>query len=210
MSPIEAVVFDFGGVLTASVFGAFRSYGRELGIDPDLPLRVLSTDPEASRLLVDHEEGRLPAADFERGYAERLGAHGVDVPAEGLLAGVQRAMARDERSVALVADLRSRGLKVGLLSNSLGEDCYRGFDLPAMFDAVVISGEIGVRKPSRAAYAAVCEALHVAPERAVMIDDLRQNIVAAQRFGMQGILHRDAATTGRELDQLLTNSIEEK
>ncbi len=210
MNSIQAVVFDFGGVLTSSVFAAFRGYGTEVGIDPDLPLRVLATDAEASRLLVDHEEGRLSATEFETGYAARLAAHGAEVPATGLLDGVQRRMLRDDDSVALVERLRAAGTKVGLLSNSLGDDCYRGFDLPAMFDAVVISGEIGVRKPSRAAYAAVCDALGVAPQRAVMIDDLKQNIVAAQRFGMHGIVHRDAATTAAELDRLMTESTQEK
>lgn len=99
----------------------------------------------------------------------------------------------------LVRDLRAAGTPVGLLSNSLGDDCYAGYDLPALFDAVVISAEIGARKPSRRAYGAVCDALGVAPGDAVMVDDLEHNIVAARRFGMAGVVHTSATVTAAAL-----------
>ncbi|MEV7192163.1 HAD-IA family hydrolase [Streptomyces sp. NPDC093510] len=105
--------------------------------------------------------------------------------------------------IALVAALRACGHRAGLLSNSLGDHCYDGFDLPAMFDAVTVSGDIGVRKPSRRAYATACERLGVRPEETVMVDDLPQNIAAAERLGIAGIVHRDAATTAAELARLL-------
>lgn len=198
----QAVLFDFGGVLTTSVMDAFRAFGEELG-DPRLPLRLLSEDPEGKALLVDHEEGRISHADFEAGYAERLRAHGVEVEAEGLIGRMQSRMRPDPATVALVEDLRAQGRPVGLLSNSFGDDCYAGFDLPAMFDAVTISAEIGVRKPSRRAYLAACERLGVAPEVTVMVDDLPHNIDAAARVGMAGVVHRSADRTRAELQTLL-------
>ncbi|WP_332873357.1 HAD family hydrolase [Nocardia aurea] len=66
---------------------------------------------------------------------------------------------------------------MAIVSNSLGDDCYRGFDLHAIADVVVISSEIGVRKPSRRIYEVACEQLDVEPAACLMIDDLDQNLV---------------------------------
>jgi len=198
----HAVLFDFGGVLTTSVIEAFTAFGASIGA-PGLPLEILSRDPEGKALLVDHESGRIGHAAFEAGYAERLRAHGVAIEAEGLIARMQAEMRPDPETIALVADLRAEGRRVGLLSNSFGDDCYAGFDLASMFDAVTISAEIGVRKPSRRAYLAACERLGTAPEETVMVDDLPHNIEAAARVGLAGVVHRDAARTRAELAALL-------
>jgi putative hydrolase of the HAD superfamily len=200
---ISAVLFDFGGVLTTSVFKAFEAFGTKLGVDPRLPLRLLAKDEPSGALLVEHEEGRLGQRDFEDGFAERLRAHGADVQGPGLLALMQAELRPDQAMLDLVAELRNAGHRVGLLSNSLGDDCYAGFDLESMFDAVAISGEIGVRKPSRRAYAIACERLGTEPAETVMVDDLEHNIVAARRAGLAGIVHRQAATTAEELRALL-------
>ncbi|MFE1955522.1 HAD family hydrolase [Streptomyces sp. NPDC059524] len=198
-----AVLFDFGGVLTTSVIDAFEELGRELGAQPGQLLRLLSKDEESSALLVAHEEGRIGQRAFEDGYAARLRAHGVTAAGPGLVARLQAHLRPDPDSLALVARLRAEGHRVGLLSNSLGDDCYAGFDLPALFDAVTVSGEIGVRKPSRRAYALACERLGAPPEETVMVDDLRQNLDAAARIGLAGVLHRDAAGTASALARLL-------
>ncbi|MEV0291980.1 HAD family phosphatase [Nocardia sp. NPDC050710] len=197
--PATAALFDFGGVLTSSIFEAFEALGTSLGCDPRLPLRVLSEDTVARTLLVDHEEGRINERAFERGFAACLRVRGVDVDGAGLVRRIQSGMHADKDMIQLVADVRAAGFRVGLLSNSLGDDCYAGFDLDAMFDAVTISGEIGVRKPSRRAYAIACARLGTAPEATVMVDDLRQNIVAAERVGLTGILHREAFSTAARL-----------
>ncbi|NEB79157.1 HAD family phosphatase [Streptomyces sp. SID14478] len=200
-----AVLFDFGGVLTTSVVAAFEGLGRELGAEPRLLLRLLSKDAESSALLVAHEEGRIGEREFEDGFTARLRAHGVDVDPEGpgLLSRLQARMRPDTDMLALVARVRADGYRVGMLSNSLGDDCYAGYDLTALFDAVTVSGEIGVRKPSRRAYAVACERLGVRPEETVMVDDLEQNITAAARLGIAGVVHREARTTRAELARLL-------
>ncbi|MET8473432.1 HAD family phosphatase [Streptomyces sp. NPDC006422] len=203
MTARTAVLFDFGGVLTTSLIDAFEDLGRELTGEPGLLLRLLTHDKESSALLVEHEKGLIGQDAFEEGFAARLRAHGADVQAAGLVTRMQAGLRPDPDMVALVARLRADGVRVGLLSNSLGDDCYAGFDLPALFDAVTISGEIGVRKPSRRAYAIACERLGVAPEQTVMVDDLEQNITSAARIGIAGVVHRDAATTTTELDRLL-------
>ncbi|GGU14833.1 HAD family hydrolase [Nocardioides albus] len=197
---------DFGGVLTTSVIESFRAFGTEIG-DRDLPLRLLSRGEPGSGLIVAHEEGRISAEEFETGFAALLGERGVQIESAGLIARLQAKVNPDPDMIALVADLRAEGRPVGLLSNSFGADLYDGWNLSEMFDAITISGEIGVRKPSRRAYRIACENLGVEPEETVMVDDLQQNIHAAARIGMGGVVHRDAASTRAELAVLLTGAV---
>lgn len=199
----RAVLFDFGGVLTSSVFDAFGDFGHHECGDRELPLKLLGTDPESQRLLTDHEEGRLDQSGFEAGFAARLQEHGAAIEPDGLIAKMQSRLARDEQMIALVASLRDAGIPVGLVSNSFGDDCYVGFDLDAMFDAITISGREGVRKPSRRLYEIGCERLGAEPAEVVMVDDLAQNIVAAERLGIAGVVHRNAFETEERLRTLL-------
>lgn len=198
-----AVLFDFGGVLTSSVIAGFEALGAAIGPDPRLPLRLLAKDAQSSSLLVAHEEGRISQRAFEDGFAERLRAHGANVQGEGLLRRMESAKRPDRPMVELVARVRAARHPVGLLSNALGDDCYAGYDLESMFDAVTISSEIGVRKPSRKAYEIACDRLGATPGETIMVDDLEHNIRAAERVGLTGIVHRDAATTTKELWRLL-------
>ncbi|TQM25456.1 HAD family hydrolase [Nocardia bhagyanarayanae] len=198
VDPRDAVLVDFGGVMTTSVLDAFRAFGATFGY-PDLPITLLSTDEIARKLLADHESGRIDADAFDNGFAERLRAHGADVDPGALSARMQSALARDEATIELIQGIRAAGVPVALVSNAFGRDCYAGFDLTALADVVVISSEVGIRKPSRRIYQIACDGLGVQPNRAVMIDDLRQNLDGAARLGIAGVLHTSAEDTGRQL-----------
>lgn len=194
-----SVLVDFGGVITSSVLQAFTDFGASLGGDPHRPLDLLARDSPSRTLLADHECGRIDTEAFERGFAERLRVHGADVPAEGLTARMQAGMSIDQDMLALLGDLRAAGRPVALVSNSFGTGAYDGVDLAAVADVVVISAEVGIRKPSRRIYAIACERLGIDPEEAVMIDDLQQNLDGAARIGIGGVLHTSAADTRRQL-----------
>ncbi|MDT9701501.1 HAD-IA family hydrolase [Streptomyces sp. P17] len=101
--------------------------------------------------------------------------------------------------LALLGDLRAAGRSVALVSNSFGTGTYDGVDLATVADVVVISSEVGIRKPSRRIYEIACTRLGVAPEESVMIDDLQQNLDGAARIGIGGVLHTSAADTRRQL-----------
>lgn len=199
----KAVLFDFGGVLTESVLESFADFSEEISGDRELLLTILTQDEEAKTALVDHECGRIEDEAFEAAVAGALARSKVTVEASGMIAKMQRGLHRDEAMIDLVATLRAAGIRVGLVSNSLGRDCYAGFDLDAMFDAQAISGIEGVRKPSRALYETACLRLGVAPTQAIMIDDLAVNIKAATALGMGGIVHTDATTTAAALSAML-------
>lgn len=99
---------------------AFGDFGAVECGDRELPLTLLRSDPESKRLLTEHEEGQLDHDAFESGFADRLRAHGVDIQTEGLVAKMQSRLARDEDTIALVADLRAAGVPVVLLSKLAG------------------------------------------------------------------------------------------
>jgi putative hydrolase of the HAD superfamily len=196
-----AVLVDFGGVITTSVLQAFEQFGELLGAPPGLVLDLLSHDTAARKLLVEHECGRIDADAFDRGFADRLSAHGVVVQPERLSARMQAGLRRDDDTVRLIEDLRAAGVPIALVSNAFGRDCYAGFDLDALADVVVISSEVGVRKPSRRIYAIACTRLGIDPVQAVMVDDLQQNLDGAARLGIAGVLHTDAADTRTQLSE---------
>jgi putative hydrolase of the HAD superfamily len=195
-----ALLVDFGGVLTTSVHDAFRQFALTISDDPELVLRLLGTDERSSALLVGNENGTIDDDTFQRGFAERLAAHGAPTEPDGLLRRMQDGFGPDEEMVEALGALRAAGIPIALVTNQFGQDCYRGFDLAALADTVVISSELGVRKPSRRIYAVACERLGVAPESAVMIDDIQHNLDGAAKLGIAGVLHSGAVSTLRELD----------
>jgi putative hydrolase of the HAD superfamily len=88
------------------------------------------------------------------------------------------------------------------LSNSWGDAGYPRADFPALFDAVVISHEVGMRKPEARIFQHAVGLLGLAPEQCVFVDDIKANIVAAEALGMTGIHHQDPETTSGRLAEL--------
>ncbi len=190
LRPAKALLIDFGGVLTSSVFESFRAYMDGVGVDPKLVEKLLREDEESSRALVAHESGEKPIEYFEEIFAERLRAHGAQVESDGLVARLTASLKPDEAMLAAVERIRERGNPTVLVSNSLGYEAYEGYGLEEVLDHVILSGRVGVRKPSRRIYEMGAEAAGVPAEDCVMVDDLRQNLEAAEKLGMQGVLHR--------------------
>src|ERR1044072_7137039 len=90
-----------------------------------------------------------------------------------------------------------------LLSNSWGCDEYPRADFPGLFDAVVISGECGMRQPEEAIVLHAANSLGLAPEQCVFIDDMETNVAAAAACGMTGVHHTEAAQTVAAVQDLL-------
>ena len=195
---IDAVVFDYGGVLTTPLR---VSTGQWLAADRVVPESFaevmhewLGRDAAAGSPIHRLETGELAGPDFERLFARRLQTtDGSSVAPEGLLGRLFAGMRTDDAMFGLIDDLRAVGLKVGLLSNSWGN--HYPDNLHDLFDAVVISGEVGQRKPDPVIYGLVLDKLAVPADRCVFVDDAPINVVAATRLGMHAIRHRDADET---------------
>jgi putative hydrolase of the HAD superfamily len=199
MSPYRALVVDFGGVLTTSIWPAFASFcGRE-GLEPQTVRELFAGDAEALALLRKLETGELADADFEKSFGALLGV----TDHEGLIARMFADLAPDEAMIGAVRAARGAGIRTGLITNSWGMGIYDRAPT-GLFDATVISGDVGLHKPQPEIYELACERLAVEPGAAVFVDDLRENCAGAEAVGMTAVLHRDTKRTIAELRRLLS------
>ena len=156
-------------------------------------------DSEALALLRRLETGAVEDEEFERQFAALLGVSDH----AGLIARMFAGLDSDERMVAALGSARAAGVPTGLISNSWGLGIYDRLPTGDLFDATVISGDVGLHKPQPEIYLLACERLGVEPGDAVFVDDLRENCDGAEAVGMASVLHRDAAETIPELERLL-------
>jgi len=204
---VDAVVFDYGGVLTTPLSATTGSWLRADGIDPDgfatLMRDWLGRDAEPGNPIHLLETGELEVAEFERRFADRLvSTTGSPIEPQGVLGRLFAAMKPSDEMTQLLRDLREHGQRIGLLSNSWGND-YPHEMLAELCDVVVISGEVGLRKPDEPIYRLLLERLDLPAERVVFVDDFTANVRAAQQLGMHGIRHLDPASTRAALAELL-------
>ena len=193
-----AVFFDFGGVLTTSVWDSFAAFCREEGLDPDAVKNLFRSDPEALADLRGLETGKLTEADFERTFGARLGLENPDGLIDSMFAGMKPVPSM----VDAVRELRQAGLLTGLISNSWSTAHYDRDLLSELFDTVVISAEVGMHKPQPEIYRLAAERLRVDPEQCLFVDDLKENCEGAEAVGMTAIRHHDAPETIAKLREL--------
>jgi putative hydrolase of the HAD superfamily len=196
---LRGLLVDFGGVLTTDVFTSFREFCEAEGLRPDTVRDRFRQDPRASALLADLETGRISEPAFEQRFAAVLEVERSDGMIDRLFAG----MHPDEAMVAAVRAARNAGIRTGLISNSWGNGRYDREQFPDLFDGVVISGEVGIRKPDPHIYELGAEAVGLPPEACVFVDDLRGNLKPARALGMTTVHHVRAEKTIAELEALL-------
>ena len=200
MGDRDGLILDYGGVLTTSPFASLAAFCTDEGLEAEA-LQVRFRDDRAARDLLERlETGRMTAADFEPSLAALLGV----VP-ERLLHRMFGGMAPDSEMIAGVRELRHDGVRMGLLSNSVGEaSVYDRVLMAELFDDVVISSEVGLRKPEPAIYELAAHRLGLPPAACVYVDDIGGNLKPARALGMATVLHRgDAAATLAEVRALL-------
>ena len=196
---MRALLVDFGGVLTTNVFESFRAFCRDEGLDPDAFLDLFRSDPEAIADLRRVERGEVDEDEFAKRIGARLGVEETDGLVDRLFARIEP----DGDMVAAVRRARGAGIRTGLLSNSMGSGRYDRDSFPELFDAVVISGEVGMHKPEPDIFRLAAERVGCPPEECVFVDDLRENCEGAKAIGMTAVLHRGAEKTLPELERLL-------
>jgi putative hydrolase of the HAD superfamily len=211
--PVGLIV-DFYGVLTDGIDEAMIAWSQEDGVEY-ADFRKATAEWFGEGIVTEAifnpvhalERGELEVPDFERQLAARLRSHGdSEVAAEGL---VKRMTARFEHApdmAGLVRRAHRFGIRTALLSNSWGDQYFRE-GWADMFDVVVISGEVGLRKPEPAIFRLTLERLGLAAEQCVFVDDHARNIEAAARLGVIGVLHRDYESTSHELETLFDRSL---
>jgi putative hydrolase of the HAD superfamily len=194
----SGLLVDYGGVLTSNLFESFGAFCEQEGIEPDTIGRSFREDRSARQLLIDLETGKLPEEQFEPQFAAMLG-----VQPGRLIDRMFAGSVPDEPMVAAVLRARRQGVRTGLISNSWGTRRYDRAQLAELFDGVVISGEVGIRKPAPEMYRLGAERIGLDPSTCVFVDDLPFNLGPAAELGMATVHHTSSEDTIAELERLL-------
>jgi epoxide hydrolase-like predicted phosphatase len=195
----RGLLVDFGGVLTTDVFVSFREFCVAEGLLPDTVRDRFMKDPMARDLLADLETGRLTEEEFQSKFAAVLDIERSDGLIDRLFAG----MRPDQTMLDAVRAAKRAGVRTGLISNSWGHGRYDRTLFPELFHGVVISGDVGVRKPDPRIYELGAEAVDLPPSACVFVDDLPGNLKPARELGMATVRHVRAEQTISELEDLL-------
>ena len=204
---IEAVIWDFGGVLTTSPFEAFARFETEHGLPADI-IRRTNANNHWENAWAKFERAELDIEAFDRLFAEESLALGAAVRGKDVLP----LLSGDLRPEMVEALRRVKGqFKTGCITNNLpanaigsqsGRSLYVA-EVMALFDHIIESAKIGLRKPDPRIYQMMTDALNVDPKHCVYLDDLGVNLKPAREMGMttikvlnaeQGIAELEAAT----------------
>jgi glucose-1-phosphatase len=196
---IRAVLFDLGGVIVRTEYQAPRQrLAEQFGMDYEDIEKVVFGSPSAARASV----GEIAEEEHWRHVMKSL-----KLPAEEYKRVQQEFFGGDVIDRSLLEFLRSLKPKhkVGLISNAWGG--LRAYiereKFADVFDAIIISAEVGAAKPSAKIYQIALEQLQVKPKEAVFVDDVAENIEACEKIGMKGILFKDPDSALNQLKALL-------
>ncbi|TCK21505.1 HAD-IA family hydrolase [Pseudonocardia endophytica] len=195
MNERSCVIFDFGGVITASPFEAFRAMEEERGLPRDLVRRINATNPDTNAW-ARFERGEIDEDRFDELFGDEARALGHELPGRDVLARLAGDLR--PRMVTALDRLTDRGYRLGCITNNMpsghGAQMSRSTeaadaiaDVMKRFGHVVESSRAGVRKPDPRVYEMACAALGVEPGTCVYLDDLGINCKPAAALGMVAI-----------------------
>jgi putative hydrolase of the HAD superfamily len=202
---IEAVIWDFGGVLTTSPFEAFARFEREHGLPADI-IRRTNAANHLENAWAKFERAEVDIEAFDRLFAEESLALGAEVRGKDvlpLLAGDLRPE-MVEALKRIGARFKTGCITNNLPANAIGSNGGRSFyvaEVMALFNHVIESAKIGLRKPDPRIYAMMVEALGVDPRACVYLDDLGVNLKPAREMGMTTIKVVSSSQAIAELEQ---------
>jgi putative hydrolase of the HAD superfamily len=227
---IEAIIFDYGGVISSPLFRGIGDFEAASGYPPGSLLRLLfgevhyvgvegravadTLEEPADDVVEDHDWHRLERGEIDfttyfgglQARAPEILGVDLDVDAYGRFMG-STAIGVHWPVVHRIRELKADGFQLALLTNNIaefGEHWKATFPLDELFEIVVDSSSVGMRKPDPAIYLLTLEQLHVQPEASVFIDDNADNIRAARRLGMQAVhFGEDPWVALAELDAII-------
>ena len=215
----QAVIWDFGGVITSSPFEAFAAYEQQNGLPTDFIRSINAANPD-SNAWARLERSEISAAEFDEAFRAEALERGHDVPGSDVLA----LLAGDIRPemVAVLDELKARGYRLACITNNVKTDNGPSNN-PGMartqekadavagvmtrFEHVIESALVGVRKPQPEIYLMACEKLGVEPAKCVFLDDLGINLKPARVLGMGTVKVLNAAQAIEALSKLLGHQL---
>lgn len=193
---MKAVIFDLGRVLIEYDQQATMEALANVSRAPVQQIRQLF-----GSIATKLDIGEIGAIELHRLLVEQMG---TTTDYSAFEAAFCISMARNEEALNYVAHLRSKGIKIGIISNTnQGHSGYLHKILPELklFDTVIFSNEVGLRKPNVEIYQLALHNLGILPAEAIFVDDISENVMGAQLLGMGGIIHREWTETSQILEQ---------
>jgi putative hydrolase of the HAD superfamily len=212
--PIRAVISDFGGVLTTPLLGSFAAFQDETGISAETLGRAMQriAESEGEHPLFELERGRLTESQFLDLLRAQL------VPELGHEPQLHRfreiyfeALDPNQPMIDLMRDLKGRGYRMALLTNNVREwePLWRTM-LPVdeIFEVVVDSAFVGIRKPDSGIYELTLERLGsgVGARECLFVDDVEVNVAAARQLGMTAVQFRSSEQAIAEIEAALAGA----
>ncbi len=193
MTGVEAIVSDFGGVLTSSLLDSFAAFQDSSGISLEqlgMAMAAISARDGANPLF-ELETGRMSEARFLQTLSDQLSSQlGHEVELHGFGERYFDNLHPNERMIEYMRDLRGRGFRMAICTNNVREweRLWRAkLPVDEIFDVVVDSAFVGARKPEPRIYEITLERLGVAAPAAVLLDDIEVNCTAARELGLQAV-----------------------
>jgi epoxide hydrolase-like predicted phosphatase len=199
----RGLLVDWGGVMTSDLFASFRAFCEQEGLEPDTIRRRFREDEACRDLLIGLETGSITEEDFEPQFGAQLGISG-----DRLIDRLFALSKLEPRMIAAVGRAHELGIRTGLISNSWGTRRYDRALLDELFDGIVISGEVRMRKPTPEIYTMGADSIGLEPSECVFVDDLPFNLKPAAKLGMATVHHVTPDETIPELARLLGVELE--
>ncbi len=209
MSEIEAVITDFGGVLTTPLLDSFREFQRVSGIAPETLGRAMAavSARDGANPLFELETGRMTEKQFLRLLSDELSsALGRPIELQGFGEQYFDNLDPNERMIRYMRELQGRRFKLAICTNNVREweQLWRAkLPVDEIFDVVVDSAHVGTRKPEPQIYELTLRRLGVSAPRALFIDDLEHNCEGARAVGIKAIWFRSTDQAIEEIEAAL-------
>jgi putative hydrolase of the HAD superfamily len=210
MNAITTVISDFGGVLSGPLWEAFQSINERHGLEPTVLGAAMAAigERDGENPLFEMECGRMTEQDFVTRLGEQVSADlGRHVDLLKFSTHFFEALPPNPPMLEEMAVLRDAGYRMGLLTNNVREwePLWRAmFAVDELFEVVVDSAFVGVRKPGPAIYEITCERLGVIPSECVFVDDFEHNCEAAEKLGMATVWFRSTDQAIADLRSVIT------
>ncbi|MFG3351007.1 HAD-IA family hydrolase [Streptomyces sp. NPDC048001] len=195
------LILDFGGVLTTPLLPAVLAFEQREGLPQGACLAALYKDEEGVRITSDLERGTVSQTEWNEFAGKMLG-----VPADNLMGRIFGDLRPEPLMINAAAAARRAGIKVGILSNSVGLapwDLYDGYELERLYDVVVISEQHLLRKPDAELFEITLKLMDLPAEECVFVDDTEAYVQAAEQLGLAGVHNQDPRQTVVTLSELL-------
>jgi putative hydrolase of the HAD superfamily len=201
MSQHTGLVLDFGGVLTTPLLPVVLAFEQREGLPQGACISALYQDEEGVRITGDLERGAVSQTEWNEFAGKKLG-----VSPDNLMGRIFGGLRPEPLLINAAAAARRAGIKVGILSNSVGLapwDLYDGYDLEKLYDVVVISEHHRLRKPDPELFEITLKLMEMPAEKCVFVDDTEAYAQAAEQLGFAGVHNKDPRQTVADLSNLL-------